>query len=406
MNRTRRPLCVLTIALGAFGAVWAWSGAASAQPAANTGTWIVDTRLRYEGVSQDGLDDASALTFRARLGYETQAFYGVRGLIEAEGVAHLNDDFNDTLNGHTAFATVPDPDGLELNRLQLAWTGEEGRRAVVGRQRIVLNNARFIGNGGFRQNEQTFDAVRLEARPVPHLALTYIYLDRILRTPGNRSPQGEWHSDSHVAEADLDGAYGKLSAYALLLDFSNAAPQSSETYGARWQKAWDIGAYNARLTLEAARQSDYGNAPTRFDLGYQSAELVVRRGDWSGTLGGERLEGNGVRGFSTPLATLHAFQGWADVFVNTPPDGVRDLYVGASYNTRPWPAHQPVALTLVAHNFTDDSGGADFGHELDASARFTITAHAAVEIAAAAFDGQDARFADRNKLWVSFEYKL
>lgn len=406
MNRAQRPLRVLTIALGAFGAAWMWSGAASAQPAANAGTWIVDTRLRYEGVSQDGLDDASALTFRARLGYETQAFHGVRGLIEAEGVGHLNDDFNDTLNGRTAFATVPDPEGLELNRLQLAWTGEEGRRAIVGRQRIVLNNARFIGNAGFRQNEQTFDAVRLEARPVPHLALTYLYLDRILRTPGNRSPQGEWHSDSHVAEADLDGAYGKLSAYALLLDFSNAAPQSSETYGARWQKAWDIGAYNARLTLEAAQQSDYGNAPTRFDLGYQSAELVVRRGDWSGTLGGERLQGNGVRGFSTPLATLHAFQGWADVFVNTPPDGVRDLYLGASYNTRPWPAAQPVALTLVAHNFTDDGGGADFGNELDASARFTLTPHLAVELAAAAFDGQSARFADRNKLWVSLEYKL
>lgn len=406
MIRARRPWRVLTLALGAFGAAWAWSSAASAQPAANAGTWIVDTRLRYEGVSQDGVDDASALTFRARLGYETQAFHGVRGLIEAEGVGHLNDDFNDTLNGHTAFATIPDPEGLELNRLQLTWTGEGGWRAVVGRQRIVLNNARFIGNAGFRQNEQTFDAVRLEARPIRHLALTYLYLDRVLRTLGDRSPQGEWHSDSHVVEADLDGVYGKLSGYALLLDFSNAAAQSSETYGARWQKAWDIGAYNARLTLEAAQQSDYGNAPTRFDLGYQSAELVVRRGDWSATLGGERLEGDGARGFSTPLATLHAFQGWADVFVNTPPDGVRDLYAGVSYNTRPWPASQPVALTLVGHDFTDDHGGADFGNELDASARFTITSHLAFEVAAAAFDGRDARFADRDKLWVSLEYKL
>jgi hypothetical protein len=191
-----------------------------------------------------------------------------------------------------------------------------------------------------------------------------------------------------------------------LLDFSNAAPQSSETYGVRWQNAWDIGAYNARLTLETAQQSNYGNAPTRFDLGYQSAELVVRRGDWSGTLGGERLQGNGVRGFSTPLATLHAFQGWADVFVNTPPDGVRDLYVGASYNMRPWPGAQSVALTFVAHNFTDDGGGADFGDEFDASARLTLTPHVAVEVAAAAFDGRDARFADRNKLWVSLEYRL
>ena len=94
------------------------------------------------------------------------------------------------------------------------------------------------------------------------------------------------------------------------------------------------------------------------------------------------------------------------MFVNTPPDGVRDLYVGAFYNTRPWPGAQPVALTFVVHDFTDDSGGADFGNELDASARFTLTPHVAVELAAAAFDGREARFADRNKLWVSLEYKL
>ncbi len=404
--RSASSLRVLTIALGAFGAAWAWSSVAVAQPAANSGTWIVDTRLRYEGVSQDGLDDASALTFRARLGYETPALHGVRALIEAEGVGHLNDAFNDTLNGHASRAIIPDPEAIELNRLQLAWSGAQGERVVVGRQRIVLNNARFIGNAGFRQNEQTFDAVRLDAHPLQHLALTYLYLDNVLRTPGNRSPQGEWHSDSHVVEADLDGGFGKFSGYALLLDFSNAAAQSSQTYGLRWQRAWDLGAYNVRATLEAAEQSDYANAPTSFDLGYQSAELVVRRGRWSGTLGAERLEGNGARGFSTPLATLHAFQGWADVFVNTPPDGVRDLYLGASYNTRPWPAAQPVALTLSAHNFTDDAGGEDFGNEVDASARFTLTPHVAVELAAAVFDGEDPRFADRNKIWFSLEYKL
>jgi hypothetical protein len=104
MNRAQRPLRVLTIALGAFGAAWAWSGAASAQPTANTGTWIVDTRLRYEEVSQSGLEDADAITVRA---------------------------------------TVPDPEVVELYRVQLAGTGEEGRRAIVGRQRIVLNDARF-----------------------------------------------------------------------------------------------------------------------------------------------------------------------------------------------------------------------------------------------------------------------
>ena len=398
---------VLTVALGAIGAAWAWSGPALAQTAApNAGHWILDTRLRYESVSQDGVDDADALTFRARLGYETQVFHGFRGLIEAEGVGHLTDDFNDGVNGHTAFASVPDPEAFELNRLQLAWSGEGGRKATLGRQRIILNNARFIGNAGFRQNEQTFDAVRLEARPIDHLALTYLYIDNVYRTAGNRSPQGHWRSDSHVLQADLDGGLGRLSGYAMLLDFENAPAQSSQTFGARWQRDWGQAPNTLRLTLEAAKQSDYGSNPANFDLGYQLAEIGVRHGQVGVTLGGERLEGNGARGFSTPLATLHAFQGWADVFVNTPPDGIRDLYVTGTYNTRPWPAGQPVAFTLSAHHFADDSGGRDFGREIDASARFTLTPHASIEVAAAAFNSDAAAFADREKLWVSLEYRL
>lgn len=399
-------LKVLSVALGAMGAAWMLCAPAQAQSASDSGHWIVDTRLRYEGVAQDGLNDASALTFRARLGYETQAFHGVRGLIEAEGVGHITDDFNDGLNGHTSYATVPDPEAIELNRLQLTWSGEHGRKAMIGRQRIVLNNARFIGNAGFRQDEQTFDAVRLEARPLTHLGLTYIYLDNVYRTPGNRSPQYRWRSNSHVVEGDWDGAFGKLSAYAVLLDFDNAPAQSSQTYGARWQRDWNIHENTVRLTLEAATQSDYANAPTNFNLGYQLAEAGVRHGQWGVTLGGERLEGNDARGFSTPLATLHAFQGWADVFVNTPADGVRDLYLTTTYNTRPWPAAQPVAFTLSAHSFADDSGSRDFGSELDASARFTLSPHAAIEVAAATFNGDDPRFADRDKLWVSLEYRL
>ena len=397
---------VLNVALGAVGATWMLCAPALAQSSTDAGHWIVDTRLRYESVTQTGLDEADALTFRARLGYETQIYHGFRGLIEAEGVGHLNDDFNDGLNGHTSFATVPDPEAFELNRLQLAWNGSDGERATIGRQRIVLNNARFIGNAGFRQNEQTFDALRLEAHPLAHLGLTYIYLDNIYRTPGNRSPQYRWGSDSHVIEADLDGGLGRLSGYALLLDFDNAAAQSSQTYGARWQKDWNVATSTVRLTLEAATQSDYANAPTHFDLGYQLAEIGARRGAFGVTLGGERLEGNGARGFSTPLATLHAFQGWADAFVNTPPDGIRDVYLTGTYNTRPWPAAQPVALTLSAHSFANDSGASDFGSELDASARFTLTPHASVELAVASFNGDNPRFADRDKVWVSFEYRL
>lgn len=379
---------------------------ALAQTAATEGDWILDTRLRYESVSQDGLEDADALTLRARLGYETPAWRGFRALAELEGVAQFTDDFNDTVNGHTAYAIVPDPEAFELNRLQLAWSGAEGRSVVLGRQRIVLGNARFVGNVGFRQNEQTFDALRASFRPFEQTTLTYIYVDRVRRIFGDDSPQGEWDSDSHIVQAEMATPAGRLTAYGLLLDFQDAPAQSSQTYGLRWQNEWEVGAYKPRLTLEVAQQRDYGDNTANFDLGYQHAEFGLRRGPWGVTAGGERLEGDDARGFSTPLATLHAFQGWTDVFLTTPPDGVRDLYAGASYSATPWSDTQPLTFAVTYHDFADDGGATDFGSEWDASARFTINEHVSIEAKTALFEGEDARFADRNKFWLALEYRL
>lgn len=393
----RRSACAISVILAALA-----NAGASAQETPG-GEWSLDTRLRYEAVSQDGLRDADALTFRARLGYETPSFRGFTGLIELEGVADLAGDYNDTVNGRAAFAVVPDPEAFELNRLQLSWAGSQGRRVTVGRQRIVLGNSRFVGNVGFRQNEQTFDALRIEARAADGINLTYLYLDRVRRVFGDDSPQGEWRSDSHVAAAEAETPIGKLGAYALLLDFQNAPAQSSQTYGLRWTREWRWGEATPRLTLEAARQREYRGDSAAFELDYALAEASVRRGAFSATLGGERLEGNGARGFSTPLATLHAFQGWADVFLTTPPDGVRDLYAAFSYSTA-GPHGRPVSLTLAGHDFSDDDGATAFGRELDAAARFAIDDRVSLEFKAAGFESDDARFADRSKLWITIEF--
>jgi hypothetical protein len=160
------------------------------------------------------------------------------------------------------------------------------------------------------------------------------------------------------------------------------------------------------VTLELATQSEYGDNSADFDLGYQHVELSARRDRWSAAIAGERLEGDGSRGFTTPLATLHAFQGWADVFLVTPPDGIRDLNASVSYATQNWRGGQPITLTLRAHDFTDDGGSGDYGGELDASVRFALSENVSVEAKAAHFEGDDPRFADRNKVWLAFEYRL
>ena len=93
------------------------------------------------------------------------------------------------------------------------------------------------------------------------------------------------------------------------------------------------------------------------------------------------------------------------MFLATPVDGVRDLNASVAYSTQPLRGGQPVTFTLRAHDFTDDGGGVDFGSEVDASVRFGLSEHVSFEAKAAAFDGEDPRFADRAKLWLTLEYR-
>ena len=174
------------------------------QTQANAGDLIVDGRLRYEHVEQDGLTDADAVTLRLRLGYERELFEHFKVLGEIEGVALISDDFADTVRTRPGQAIVLDPEALEINRLQAQWANG-GFAATLGRQRIILNNARFVGNVGFRQNEQTFDALRMTYRANENLNFNYIYVDRVRRIMGEDSPNGEWRSDSHSGQDRKSG---------------------------------------------------------------------------------------------------------------------------------------------------------------------------------------------------------
>jgi hypothetical protein len=383
--------------------------AQAAEPA--RGQILLDARLRYEAVSQDGLaKDAQALTLRTRLGYETAAVHGVKLLVEGENVTALDGRYNSQVNGKTAYPVVADPETTQLNRLQLSWTGLLGDGATggatVGRQRLILDNARFIGNVGFRQTEQTFDAITLVYRPSPRLSLTYAYLDKVHRILGDGHAQGSWRSDSHIVQIAAKTPIGQVSASAYLLDFANAPAQSSATYDIRLTGSRPVSP-DLSITYEAqyARQSDYGNSPTGFTLDYLALGAGLKSKVSAVTLGVERLDGDGRRGFQTPLATLHAFQGWADVFLTTPANGVRDLALTASTNVTHSKAH-PVKLQAALHRFDTADGDAKLGDEMNLAISAPLTPKLSVELAAAAFNGDQPAFRDRTKLWLTLAYKL
>lgn len=391
----------VSLALG-LALIAAPAHAAEAPP----GDVILDMRLRYETVDQDGFaKDAQALTLRTRLGYETPAWRGFKALVEVENVTSLGDAYNSTTNGKLRYPIVADPEVTELNRAQVSWTGKQAD-VVAGRQRIILGNARFVGNVGFRQNEQTYDAVKAVVRPTKDLTVTYAYIDRVHRIFGHHSVQGEWDSDSHLVQADLKTGAGQVTGYGYLLDFDNAPAQSGATWGARFAGSRPLRPGLA-VTYEAefANQTDYGASPTDFELGYLNAGAGLKGPVHWASVGFERLDGDGRRGFQTPLATLFAYQGWADVFLTTPPGGVRDLNLRAGTTVKVGPKSLPIKLQVAAHDFTDDDGSRRYGREIDLMAGVPLTKILSAEVRAAVFDGARPGFADRHKVWLTLEAK-
>ena len=231
------------------------------------GKLSINARLRYEGVEQTGLRDAGALTLRTRLGFTTAPLHGWKAMLEAENIIAADGDRYSQagLNpGGTGRAVVADPESTEINQ---AWVGfEEGNtQFTLGRQRLVLDNARFIGDVGWRQNQQTFDAAIVQDKSLAKTTLTYGFLHQINRVFGDRHLQGKWKSESHLFHANYGGfSAGTLAGYAYLLDFDNAAANSCATYGTSFNGSAPVAGHQTALPCR-------GGAPGRLRI--ECAEL-------------------------------------------------------------------------------------------------------------------------------------
>lgn len=375
------------------------------------GKVLVDARYRYEHVDQDGFaDEADAHTLRVRAGFQTGKVWDLQGLIELEGVLQLNDDFNDTVNGNTTYPIVADPEDFQINRLQIEYTGLPQTAVTIGRQRINFDNQRFIGGVAFRQNEQTFDAARVTNTSVDGLTLTYAYVNQINRVFGEESTQGSFEGATHLFNLGYDiKDWGKLSGYAYLIDLEDA-PQatipSNQTFGLRFAGKHDVANGVAALyALEYATQSDHADNPADYDVDYWLVEAGVGAHGFKLLGGIESLGGDGANRFQTPLATLHKFQGYADVFLVTPANGIVDTYGTLAYETKLDDAGPLTGFMAAAtyHDFEADRGGASFGSEIDLEVMGRFGPHWSAGVKFADYDG-DGAFADRQKLWLTVEF--
>ncbi len=376
---------------------------------------LVDLRLRYEAVEQVPLArDAEGLTARVRAGIEAKkGAFSV--LVEAEGTLAISEKYNSGLNGKSAFPVIADPENIELNRAQIQFTGLPKTVITLGRQRINLDDQRFVGSVGFRQNEQTFDAVRAEFSGIKNVKadVTYAWGHRtIWGIDGFGARQQSVSGDNVFANLSYKHTLGTLTGFAYLVDQDEAAVSafrmSNQSFGARFSGAAPL-SKTAKLTYAAsyAKQSDFNNNPNNYSADYWLAELGGEAKGWKLMGGYEVLgasSGAALTSFQTPLATLHKFNGWADKFLVTPPNGLRDGYATLGYTKTKTAGFDSVGLTATYHDYRSDRlsqyYGDEWGVQLSAKRRkYTFTLKYA--------DYKAKAFAtDTRKLWASAEWAL
>ncbi|HYC67317.1 alginate export family protein [Brevundimonas sp.] len=378
---------------------------ALAQTADEGARIIFENRLRSETVDQQGFArQAHALTLRTRLGWRSPTVADLQLLVEGEGLAVLDDRYSAPVDPTPGRPAVADGETLELNRAQLRWTGLTGTEVVAGRQRLIVGNGRFVGNSGWRQNEQTFDAVRLSTTAFKPVTVTWVFADRVQRPLGHEHPQGVWRGDIHLLQAEADTPVGRVSGFGLSLDLDNAPAQSSTTLGLRLAGSRPL-KEDMSLTWsgEYAVQSDGGANPADYSVDFQAVAVGMQTPRWSAALGYERFDGDGTAGFQTPLGSGHGFLGWSDVITTTPAFGVRDLFLRGHVGL---PAFgRTLRLTAEAHAFHDPDGDFGLGRELDLSASLPIDGHWSVELKAARFEGDHPLFGDADKGWLILDYR-
>ncbi|QDZ09145.1 hypothetical protein FPZ24_10535 [Sphingomonas panacisoli] len=357
-------------------------------------TPLIDARLRYEHVDQEGVaDQADAVTMRMRTGIQAKAG-PLTALVEAEATLKIAGAFNNGLNGRP-LPVIPDPNDVEINRVQFGYE-KDGLALIAGRQVLELGDQRFVGSANWRQNQQTFDAVRAKwTHGKLSVDAAYSWDVRTVNgIDGKGARPRSVSGNNWFGQIGYATPIGTLGAFAYLVDQNLSALSgyrlSNQTYGLRLTgvrqiaKGWKL-AYVASI----ARQSDYARNPNRYAATYYLGEATLSGPIVSATAGYEVLgadRGVALTSIQTPLASFFKFQGWASKFTTTPPDGLRDLYgtIGGSWKSKGMITGYGVAGTY--HRFASDRLVRLYGDEIDAIGflkfnRYTLAARLARYVA-------------------------
>jgi hypothetical protein len=196
--------------------------------------------------------------------------------------------------------------------------------------------------------------------------------------------------------ASYKTSFGKFVGYAYLLEVDNEVTHALDTYGVSFNGKSGDKDFTWLYHFEYAIQSSQ-SATNDFDAPYIAAKLGAGVKEYTVHLGYAVLgSDNGQFGFSTPLATLHKFNGWADVFLSTPAQGLVDLNVSLSTKALGG------SWLFVYHNYSADNATAvvdDLGAEINAQYTTTINKKYGVGFKYANYSGESGR-PDTDKIWL------
>lgn len=340
--------------------------------------------LRYEDVDATTAE-AEAVTLRSRFTISSGSYNNFSAVVGFE-------DVRDVLGVDEKNGILPDPEVTEVDQGFIQYKSED-YTAKFGRQVIALDNQRYVGHVGWRQDRQTYDALSVAGKS-GDFSYTAAYVYKYNRILGETA---DFDASTVLLNGSFASPIGKVTGYAYLLDNedNNAEANNHDTYGVRLTGATK-GDMPFTYTAEIATQSS-----DSFDALYYLFEGGTKVSGATIKLGYEmRGSDDGDYGFSTPLATGHAFNGWADVFLSPGDDGMSDLFLSVGGKVG------PVSLLGVYHDYEADEGGADLGDEINLQATMPLGGGVTAGLKYAAFSEGDVGAADRDKVWAWFGYSF
>ena len=368
-----------------------------------------EIRPRYEMVDQDNATpNANAFTNRLTIG--ASADLGgtdwLSAYAEMTNVSSLNDNYRDLANNNGAnHSIVADPDQTRLTQSYIDVKLDK-TLIRVGRQMINLDNQRFVGAVAWRQMPQTFDAYLITNNSIKDLNLAAAYVTGVNTIFADGGPK----VDSFDTRTLLLNASYKVSDALKATAYAYMIGSTSDTYGLSLTGKMAVSdGVKVNYRAEYATQNDSsidnsGMGEAKADADYYNLNLGM---NMSGILAGVNYEvQSGASGsdttFKTPLGTNHKFNGWADLFLNTPAAGLEDLNLMVGYKAKGFGVAK-----VVYHDFQSDVGNTDYGTEVDFLYKNKVPGvkNLTGMLKAAAYDA-DSFGVDTEKVWLMLSYKF